>query len=335
LQLQTGGNLILDTAANTLNQTAAFGATRSSTVLGPAASLSVTGDAYLQTGGNFEQHAGSLAVGGDLTTRIGGNWDIGTQQTQESKHTLNVGGASSTHFVEDVGSSIKVGGVSDLRVSGDLIARGAQIDLGGGGSMIAGGNLELLAAKSTSTVDASSSSSSRGRSSSESRHLVDDTITATTLQSGNSLSLISGKDITLTGSTLSLSQGQATLAAIGSVNIGSETEQHINNSAESHSHSVMVSSSQGASESRRNTQLADGSTVSADSVLVQSGKDINITGSAIAATNDVTLRAANNVTINDATSTDEQSSKSRPSAPIKAPSRKARTAAWSAARRGI
>ncbi|MFP5303384.1 hemagglutinin repeat-containing protein, partial [Cobetia sp. SIMBA_158] len=93
------------------------------------------------------------------------------------------------------GSSLKVGGISQIAVTGDLNASGANINLGGGGVVAAKGNVNLEEAKSTSTVDSNSSGKDGHGSYSESSHLSDDTLTATTLNAGNSLTVASGKDI--------------------------------------------------------------------------------------------------------------------------------------------
>ncbi|MDY7803489.1 hypothetical protein [Burkholderia stagnalis] len=46
----------------------------------------------------------------------------------------------------------KVGGQTNVVVGGDLTAKGAQIDLGQGGTIAAKGNVTLGAASATSTV---------------------------------------------------------------------------------------------------------------------------------------------------------------------------------------
>jgi filamentous hemagglutinin len=129
LGLQTGGNLVLDTAAKTVSQVSATGATRVTTTLGPAASINVTGDAAIITGGNFEQNAGSLNVGGALGMSIGGNWNLGVQQTGEHKVVERANGISDTDINQAVGSSVKVGGQSNVAISGDLTAPARRLTL--------------------------------------------------------------------------------------------------------------------------------------------------------------------------------------------------------------
>jgi filamentous hemagglutinin len=307
LGLKAGGDLVLNTAANTLNQVSSTGATRVTTTLGPVASINVTGNAAITTGGNFEQNAASLNVGGALGMSIGGNWNLGALQTGETKVVARANGISDTHFVSDVGSSVKVGGASLIGVGGDLTATGANINLGAGGTVAAGGNVTLQASTATSTVDSNSSGSDHHGSYAETLHTSDDAVTGTTLKSGNSLNIVSGKDINVVGSTVDLDKGNALLKAAGSIKVGAATETHVDNSNESHSHSGVASHTSAVNRVDQTTTQADGSTISADSVSISSGKDINVTGSSIAGTNAVSLAAKGSVNILAATDTYQDS----------------------------
>ncbi len=302
LQLQTGHDLKLNTDAKTMTVTGP-GGTRASTMLGRVASLEVTGDAQIQTGGNLEQKGAQLKVGGALAADIQGDWQITTQQTRETTRVNRMGGHSFTDTVQNVGSVIQVGGQSDIKTGGNLIAQGAQIDLQGGGSIQAGGNVELQAAKNSFALDSTSAS----KRSSSSLKTYDETVIGTNLQSGQSLTIQSGKDIRLAGSTLNVEQGSATLAAAGDVTIQAESEQHTYDWQHTGKHSGIVSTTTTAERDHRDTQIAQSSTISADAITIQSGKDIVVTGSNVVGTNDVTLTAQNNVMIEAATNTLQES----------------------------
>ncbi|CAG9229903.1 hypothetical protein PSAB6_50283 [Paraburkholderia sabiae] len=242
-------------------------------------------------------------MGGALGMSIGGNWNLGVQETGETKVVARANGISDTHLVSDTGSNVKVGGVSVIAVGGDLTATGANINLGGGGTVAAGGNVTLQAATATSTVDSSSSGSDHHGSYSETLHASDDAVTATTLKSGDSLAIVSGKDLNITGSTVSLDKGNALLMAAGSVNVGATTETHASDTYETDSHSGVASHTSAVNRVNQSATYSDGSTISADGVAVVSGKDINVTGSNIVGTNSVALAAKGNVNILAATDT--------------------------------
>lgn len=308
LQLDAGKDLILDTATKTNTRVSRDGATSVVTTLGPTATLNVAGDASIVTGGNFQQNAGNLSVGGNLGMNVGGNWDLGAVQTGEHKIVQRANGVSNTDINKVTGSSVTVGGQSNVVVGGDLTAKGAQIDLGQGGTLAAKGNVTLGAASTTSTVNSNSSGSDSHGSYAETLHTSDQTLTGTTLKGGDTVNVVSGKDITLSGSAISLDKGNANLLAAGDVNVGAATETHELNSHETHSHSNVVSGTKIASGIDQTMTLNQGSLVSADSVNIVSGKDVNVQGSTIVGTNDVTLTAARNVTVTTSQDTLQSSS---------------------------
>ncbi|WP_198364155.1 hemagglutinin repeat-containing protein, partial [Burkholderia ubonensis] len=186
--------------------------------------------------------------------------------------------------------------------------KGAQIDLGQGGTVAVKGDVSLGAASVTSTIDSNSSSSSRGRSSAATLHAVNETVTGTTLKGGDTVNIVSGKDITLSGSTISLDKGNANLLAAGDVNVGAATETHEYSSHETHSRSGVLSGTKIASGIDQTTTISSGSTISADGVNIVSGKDINVAGSTIVGTNDVALNAAHDVNIKTSQDTTQSSS---------------------------
>ncbi|WP_177313219.1 hemagglutinin repeat-containing protein [Burkholderia ubonensis] len=297
LQLDAGKDLILDTATKTNTRVSRDGATSVVTTLGPTAKLDVAGDASIVTGGNFQQNAGNLSVGGNLGMNVGGNWDLGAVQTGEHKIVQRANGVSNTDINKVTGSKVTVGGQSSIGVGGDLTATGAQIDFGQGGTIAAKGNVTLGAASSTSTVNSNSSGSDSHGSYAETLHTSDQSLTGTTLTSGQNLAIASGKDITVKGSSISLDKGTASLLAVGDVNVESATETHVLNSHETHSHSGVLSGSKVASGVDQTATYNQASTISADGVTIASGRDINVIGSAIAATDDATLKAARDVNI--------------------------------------
>ena len=308
LALNAGGNLLLNTATNTLNQVSATGATRTSTTLGPQAQINVTGDASITTGGNFEQNAGALNVGGNLGMAVGGDWNLGAVQTGEHKVVERANGVSDTDINRVTGSTVKVGGVSNIGVNGDLNAQGANINLAGGGTIAAGGTVNLGVASATSTINSNSSGSDHHGSYAESLHSTDEQVTGTTLTAGNTLNVAAGKDIDVTGSTVSLKQGEASLVAGGSVNIGAATQTQTLDTQETHSHGNVVSHTQVQSSLDSTATQSIGSTVSADAVTIASGHDINVQGSTVVGTNDVNLAAGHDVNIT--TSQDTQDAQS-------------------------
>ncbi|MDF3114581.1 hemagglutinin repeat-containing protein [Burkholderia sp. BCCIQ04A] len=297
LALAAGGDLILDTATHTRSQASADGATRVSTTLGPQAGIDVAGDAAIATGGSFRQNAGNLSVGGDLGMQVGGDWTLGAQQVGEHKVVERANGVSDTEVNRSIGSAVKVGGKSAIVVGRDLTAKGAQIELGGGGAVVAGGTVTLGVASATSTVNSTSSGNEGSRGYAESLHTSDQALSGTTLTGGESVAIVAGKDLNVIGSAIGLDKGNVTLAAAGDVNIGAATGTHELNAHETHSRSGVVSGTKVASGIDQTMTLNQGSLVSADGVTIAAGRDLIIQGSTVVGTNDVALSAARNVTV--------------------------------------
>lgn len=297
LALQTGGNLLLDTAINTVNQINGNGATRMTSTLGPVASINVENDAILSVGGNFDQKAANLSVGGNLAAQVLGNWALDAEQTGEHKVVSRMNGVSDTSFMQGIGSSVSVGGTSTIGVGGDLTARGATIRLDGGGTIAAAGNVSLLASTTTSTMHSSASGGSGHGSFADDIHTSDDVVKGTTIKSGNDLTVMAGKDMTITGSTIDLKQGNAVLIAAGDVNVGAATETHSSDNYNSGSHSGFGSKTSKVDHVVQVSQTADASTISADAVSVVSGKDLSIQGSNVVAMSNVALQATGKIDI--------------------------------------
>ncbi|ARK93487.1 hemagglutinin repeat-containing protein [Burkholderia pseudomallei] len=307
LDLNAGNKLILDTATQTTHQVSRDGATSDKTTLGPAANLNVAGDASIKTGGDFQQNAGNLNVGGNLNANIGGNWNLGVQQTGEHKVVQRANGVSDTDLNSATGSTANVGGKSAIGVGGDLTAQGARLDFGQGGTVAAKGNVTFGAASTTSTINANSSGDQGNRSYAETRHGSDQALTGTTVKGGDTLNVVSGKDINVIGSTIDLKKGDANLLAAGDVNVGAATETHVYNSRETHSRSGVVSGTKIASSQDATSTVANGSLISADGVSIGSGKDINVQGSTVVGTHDVALNAAHDVNITTSQDTSQSS----------------------------
>ena len=126
----------------------------------------------------------------------------------------------------------------------------------------------------------------------------------TTIAAKNDISIASGKDINIKGSNVASEAGKADLIAENNINIANETEYHERLHEEHNKVSGLLSSKTTDiyDYSKQNTVV--GSNVSAGSVDIQSGKDINVTGSNVVADNDVSVKADGNLNIE---STEEKS----------------------------
>ncbi|MDB0525055.1 hemagglutinin repeat-containing protein, partial [Ralstonia solanacearum] len=158
----------------------------------------------------------------------------------------------------------------------------------------------------------------------------DETVQGSAIQAGNSATLGAGQtqavgrvlqasgitpatpeaggtgNLAVLGSTVTIEKGVAKLAATGDVTIGAVSEQHNSDHWSEDKHSGVLSSSSSRSVDTTARTDAVGSTLSADSVSVSAGRDINVKGSSIAATNDATLNAQRDINIESATASSSE-----------------------------
>jgi len=130
---------------------------------------------------------------------------------------------------------------------------------------------------------------------------------AATILQANGITPVSSEgdgkgNLTILGSSVTTGDengggGSAKLAATGDVTIGTVTEQHSSNSWSQTSKSGFLSKVQTTKEASQQQTLAVGSLVSADSVSASSGRDLIVSGSNVAGSNDVVLHADRNLII--------------------------------------
>ncbi|WP_211462623.1 two-partner secretion domain-containing protein, partial [Collimonas silvisoli] len=131
-------------------------------------------------------------------------------------------------------------------------------------------------------------------------------VNGSAINAGGKLALIAGQDINAAAAYANAG-GQLVAAAGRDIHIGTAQQTGSVDQATYFTSKGMLSSSSDRSQANVNTSTAVGSTLSGDSVIVQAGRDIGVTGSNIVATNDVDLHAKNNVTISSAQNTSDSS----------------------------
>ena len=118
-------------------------------------------------------------------------------------------------------------------------------------------------------------------------------------------------DLTVQGSTVQSAQGTIGLKAAGDISITASRDVHDFSQQGSSSSSGFMSSSQSAYQKEEHSSTANGSLLSGQEVILQSGRDINVMGSDIVASDDVSLTAGNNITLGTAENTMQSSSASQ------------------------
>ena len=286
------------------------------------------GKRMAQVSGEWQQAQGSqLSAGGNLSLQAGKDITLqGSQVKAGEQLGVQAGGdikllADSTSNKTQLEAGARTTSVSNSReeerlllstLSGDkgvslhagntLLAAGAQVDSTAGSIGLSANDVTIKEAhQQTQDLD----SERRGGGKSKSSRVVDssrDEVTGSTFNGRDGVTVIAREgDITVTGSTLHSETGGIALQAKNDVLLNSATEQQ-SEYVESHSQKkgFLKKSATHTVQNDRVTR-EQGTLLSGDTVSVVAGKDLTVSGSAIAADRDVALQAGNNVDIRAAT----------------------------------
>ncbi|WP_211465354.1 two-partner secretion domain-containing protein, partial [Collimonas silvisoli] len=206
--------------------------------------------------------------------------------------------------------------------SGDLALKGANLNAGNN-ALLSGSNVSIEAVKDSVVNDiqtvgkkeyhriGSADETLAGGNVNAGNNLTvkaTGTLSGTADANGNAVAQADSGNISLSGGYLASQSGQVTLAANNDVTIKSVTTEHSTVQESYVKSGGMFSTTATTIAKHSSLQQAEGSTVSGNSVLTVAGHDINVQGSNVVGTKDVTLAAGNNVNIVTAQSKSAQSS---------------------------
>ena len=272
------------------------------TTLGRQTSITVTGDAAISSGADTKLVGANLAVGGNLDLQTGGNLEIGAAQTRETKTVQRHGGSASSDFIQNVGSSVVVGGNTKVDVTGDMTVAGSALHLGSQTGNTAelnvGGNVTLGAVKDSGRVDSSwnTSGGKHGTSSQGQYSVYDEAVLGSSLAAGGSLNINAGKDVNVAGSAIDAA-GAATVKAAGDINVSTVEEQHARSLQAQGSKSGLMRATQDVERNSQASTIAQGSSLSGQSLSVEAGRDVNVTASDLTAEDALKLKAGRDVNV--------------------------------------
>lgn len=238
-----------------------------------------------------------LAADKKLDLNAEQNVDIVTVADEKHVGVVCPGSSAEIHSVENqqsvlTGGNVNINAGSDVNIQGGLIA--ADKDT----AVHAGGNVNINAVKDSYSEE--TQVGSRGGSNYYHDKVVDEKVKGTNIAGKEDISVSAGSDINVKGSSLTSGEGKASLAAGGNVNITNENEYHEKLHESHEKSSGFLSSKTTDIYDYSNVNGVVSSNVSAGSVDIQSGKDTNVTGSNVAADNDVSVKAGGNLNIESA-----------------------------------
>ncbi|MGM3187539.1 hemagglutinin repeat-containing protein, partial [Musicola paradisiaca] len=283
------GDILNTTTLNTWQTAAQAGQGSGSLVrtdLGLTGSILADGALTLQAGRDIVLSGSSLSAGSALSLAAGNDIRLEALQTMTDTVDQRSGATTEQRSQGLVQSTLASAGDLSLSAGRDLTSTAAQLSATGTMALAAGRDLNLLSA----TEEQFSSNAWK-------RHLDwQQTINqqGTTLSAGEGLSLSAGRDLTLQAAQAETS-GALTAWAGNDLNLLSATESQHDFFEETTVKKGFLSKT--TTHTLRETQQTteQGSLLSAGSVTLSAGHDINVQGSSVAADGDVSLAAKNNI----------------------------------------
>ena len=312
--LQASGALI---AGNNVNLNLSSDLNNSGTIAGRNV-VALTAENVRNLGGRITGNDVGVAASNDLSN-IGGTIDAANSLTATAGRDLNVISTTSTQ-TNAQGSRTNINRVAGLYVTGSsgtlLAAAGRDVNFdsatilnaappgteqpAGTTMIVAGNNLNL----GTVTESSRNSIVWDGKNYRKESSRTD---VGTTIQTQGEIRLQAGNDLNAKAANVSSDQGTLLATAGGNVNLIAGEVTRSLDEAHQHTSKGFLSSKTITTRDTLSETTAQASTLSGNATTVLANQDINVKGSNVVGTNDVTLTALNNVKIESATNTLQES----------------------------
>jgi len=271
--------------------------------------LNAGGNLLLSAGRDVTLTGSQANAGGQLDVQAAGDITIRAETTTNTTHLeadSRTSSVSNNRQEDRLLLSTLSGAQGVTLVAGNnLLAEGAQVDSTKGHIGVSAQNVTIKDARASLLAQDSENKREGNTRSHREEESTRESSTGSTF-SGQQGVVVSGRenDVTVTGSTLHSEQGAVGLQAKRDVVLNSATERESFYSEERSENKSLLKKSSRHSVTRDVTTREKGSLLSGESVTVIAGRDLTVTGSAVAADRDVSLRAGRDVEIGAATETD-------------------------------
>ncbi|WP_123414700.1 hemagglutinin repeat-containing protein [Pseudomonas brassicacearum] len=309
--LKSGADTTLN-AANDINLTAAEriaggtrGLHRDETITQYGSSLDIGRDLTAKAGRDLTAVASQIDAKRDVSLSAIGDLTLASAADEQHSYGKSKKVTSQEDHVSQVSTSVTAGGNVVLSAGKDLGLIASKVNAGDEAYLVAGANLVLQSAEDS---DYSFYSKTK-KSSSGKKFRLDETSSVTnvasSVTSGGNNVLTAGNDLTIKGSNVTSEKGSVGLSAGNDVEILAVTDS---NSAR-HERKQSKSSWGGLKSSKVQDKLTEtqttavGSMISGDTIAVIAKRDATVTGSALVSTDDLTVRAGRDLTIDAAENT--------------------------------
>ncbi|KEY41394.1 hemagglutinin repeat-containing protein [Pantoea agglomerans] len=271
--------------------------------------LNAGGNLLLSAGRDLTLTGSQASASGSARVQSGGDIHIGAETTTNTTH-LEAGSRTSSvsnSRQEDrlVLSTLSGDQGVTLVAGNNLLAEGAQVDSTEGRIGVSAQNVTIKDARASLVAQDSENKREGNTRTHREEESVRESSTGSTFSGQQGVTVIGREgDVTVIGSTLHSEQGAVGLQAKQDVVLNTATERESLYSEERSENKGLLNKSSSHSVTRDVTTRENGSLLSGESVTVIAGRDLTVTGSAVAADQDVSLRAGRDVEIGAATETD-------------------------------
>ncbi|WP_336756989.1 hemagglutinin repeat-containing protein [Pantoea sp. USHLN298] len=271
--------------------------------------LNAGGNLLLSAGRDVTLTGSQANAGGQLDVQAAGDITIRAETTTNTTHLeadSRTSSVSNSRQEDRLLLSTLSGAQGVTLVAGNnLLAEGAQVDSTGGHIGVSAQNVTIKDARASLLAQDSENKREGNTRSHREEESTRESSTGSTFSGQQGVVVIGREnDVTVTGSTLHSEQGAVGLQAKRDVVLNSATERESFYSEERSENKSLLKKSSGHSVTRDVTTRENDSLLSGESVTVIAGRDLTVTGSAVAADRDVSLRAGRDVEIGAATETD-------------------------------
>ena len=279
-------------------------------------SLTAGGNLSLKAGQDITLQGSEASAGGKIGVQAGGNVSLLADTTTNNTH-LDANSRTSTVSNDRREETLHTSALSGnsgvtILAGGNFLAEGATVESASGGIGLSAQQVTIKEARQQLSESDSEQNKTHNTQSQRETQSASDTSQGSLFSAKEGVTLIAQQgDLTVQGSTVQSAQGTIGLKAAGDISITASRDVHDFSQQGSSSSSGFMSSSQSAYQKEEHSSTANGSLLSGQEVILQSGRDINVMGSDIVASDDVSLTAGNNITLGTAENTMQSSSASQ------------------------
>ncbi len=226
------------------------------------------------------------------------NRRLGNTRSHRDEETIREGSMGSTFSGEQ--------GVTVIGREGNVTVTGSTLH-SGQGAVALQAKKDVILSHTTDSEHRVSEEKSRSRKTKgeRSEEMLSENVVGSTLSGRDGVTVVAQDgSITATASTLHSELGAVALQAKQDVTLNTATERALDFSEERSERKGFLKKSSSHTITQDGSTRENGSLLSGESVTVIAGRDLTVTGSAVAASQDVSLRAGRDVEIGAATETD-------------------------------